>query len=239
MNAERLYHALRRKAGKTVTRTAKASKIPIVIWRWPFIFVLTAPLLMAQTPPDRRGFWDDLFRKGQVHFNKDASKLLQYAIAGREPGVAIDLGMGEGRNAVFLASKGWRVTGVDFSEVAVRQAKARADAAHVSIRAIVEDLDHFSLGHAKWDLITLFYMHAWFHESRQNVPRLLTEALKPGGLLVIEGYAGDKGDFQANELLSDFEGLKILHYEDAIDEADWYPGEKSRVVRFIAEKAGR
>ncbi len=193
---------------------------------------------MAQTPADRRAFSDDLFRKSEIHFNKDASKLLQYAIAGRAPGVAIDLGMGEGRNAVFLASKGWLVTGVDFPEVAVRQAEARAASAHVRIDGVVDNLDHFPLGHAKWDLITLFYMHAWLHESRQNLPRLLTEALKPGGLLVIEGYAGGKGDFQTNELARAFDGLKILHDEDVLDEADWDPGEKSRVVRFIAEKAG-
>lgn len=60
----------------------------------------------AQTPSDRRGYWDELFRKGHVPFSKEASKLLQYAIAEPKPGIAIDLGMGEGRTAVFLASKG-------------------------------------------------------------------------------------------------------------------------------------
>jgi hypothetical protein len=62
------------------------------------------------------------------------------------------------------------------------------------------------------------------------------DALSPGGLLVIEGYAGDKGDYQTNELLRDFGALKIIHYEDVRDEADWNPGSKSRIVRFIAEK---
>jgi SAM-dependent methyltransferase len=200
------------------------------------LLLLTA-VLQAQTPSDRRGYWDDLFRKGQIRFNTEASKLLQYAIAERKPGRAIDLGMGEGRNAVFLASKGWEVTGVDFSEAAVQKAKARAAAARVSINAIVEDLDQFELGREKWDLIALFYMHAWFHESGRNVARLLAEGLKPGGLLVIEGYAGDKGDYRTNELLRTFDGLRILHYEDVVDEADWAPGRKSHVVRFIAEKS--
>ena len=79
-------------------------------------------------------------------------------------------------------------------------------------------------------------MHAWFHESKHKVPELLAGALKPGGLLVIEGYAGEKEAFQTNELLRDFGSLKIIHYEDVIDEADWAPGQKSRVVRFNAEK---
>jgi SAM-dependent methyltransferase len=187
---------------------------------------------------DRHGFWDDVFRKGEVAFNKDASKLLQYAILDRKPGSAIDLGMGEGRNAVFLASKGWQVTGVDFSEEAVKQAKVRAAAVHLPLTAVIDDLDRFDLGRSQWDLIALFYMHAWFHESQRNVPLRLMEALRPGGLLVIEGYAGGKGDFQTNELLRSFSALKVVLYEDVLDEADWDPGRKSRIVRFIAENAG-
>ncbi|SPF45242.1 Methyltransferase type 12 (fragment) [Candidatus Sulfopaludibacter sp. SbA4] len=177
-----------------------------------------------------------MFRDGRFEFNKEASKLLQYAIRDRKSGAAVDLGMGEGRNAVFLAAQGWQVTGVDFSEVAVKQARARAEAAHVNLNAITEDLDRFDTGREKWDLIALIYMHAWFHETKLNLPQRLSEALKPGGLLVIEGYAGGQGDFQTNELLRVFGNLKIVHYEDVRDEADWSPGQKSRLVRFIAEK---
>jgi SAM-dependent methyltransferase len=198
--------------------------------------LLTATSALPQSLPGVRPYWDDVFRSGKIQFNKNASKLLQYAIRERKPGLAVDLGMGEGRNAVFLAGKGWQVTGVDISGEAVKQAKARAAAARVSIDAITDDLDHFDAGRAKWDLIVLLYMHAWFHESKHQVPELLAAALKPGGLLVIEGYAGEKGAFQTNELLRDFGSLKIIHYEDVIDEADWAPGQKSRVVRFIGEK---
>ena len=93
-------------------------------WRL-FAFLLSAAALLAQSSStaDRRSFWDNLFRSGEVSFNKDASKLMQYAVINRKPGTAVDLGMGEGRNAVFLATKGWQVTGVDFSTEAVKQAK--------------------------------------------------------------------------------------------------------------------
>lgn len=201
-----------------------------------FVLLIGLSVVQAQAPPGVQGYWDDVFRSGKVQFNKDASKLLQYAIRDRKPGDAVDLGMGEGRNAVFLAAKGWRVTGVDISPEAVKQAQARAAAAHANIDAITDDLDHFDLGRAKWDLIVLLYMHAWFHESKRNVPQILAAALKPGGLLVIEGYAGDKGAFQTNELPRAFDKLKIVHYEDVVDEADWAPGQKSHVVRFIAER---
>lgn len=207
--------------------------------RWLLLLPLlsaTGALLAQPSNADRRTFWDNIFRNGQISFNTEASKLLQYATSDRKPGAAIDLGMGDGRNAIFLASTGWKVTGVDFSAEAVKRAKARAAAAHVAIDAVIQDLDAYELGNAKWDLIALFYMHAWLHESKHDVPQHLVEALKPGGLLVIEGYAGEKGAFQTNELLHSFRDLKIIHYEDVLDEADWALGQKSRVVRFIAEK---
>lgn len=147
------------------------------------------------------------------------------------------LGMGEGRNAILLASKGWVVTGVDYSEVAVRQAKARASVGSVAIDAATADLDRFELGREKWDLIAPIYMHAWFHESKRDVPKILVGALKPGGLFVVEGYAGAEGHaYRSNELLRKFDDMRIVHYEDIDDEADWAPGGKSRLVRFIAEK---
>ena len=98
-------------------------------------------------------------------------------------------------------------------------------AAHVPLDSVLEDLDAYEVGRAKWDLFALFYMHAWFHESQRNVPRLLVEGLNPGGLLVIEGYAGEEAAYyQTDELLCSFPDLKIVHYEDVWDEAAWAPG---------------
>jgi len=65
----------------------------------------------------------------------------------------------------------------------------------------------------------------------------IAAALKPGGLLVIEGFAGqEKFMFQPNELLRDFSDLRVLRYEDTEDEADWAPGHRSHIIRFVAEK---
>jgi hypothetical protein len=99
-------------------------------------------------------------------------------------------------------------------------------------------LDHYDLGTNKWDLIALFYVHAWYQDARPSSTEKLIAALKPGGLLVIEGFAGNqKLLFQSNELLRDFAGLTILRYEDARDEAEWAPGRQSHIVRLVAEKA--
>ena len=71
------------------------------------------------------------FNDPATRFNRQPSALLVDAIRNRQPGAAIDLGMGQGRNAIYRAQQGWQVTGVDLSDVAVAQAKKRAGELHV------------------------------------------------------------------------------------------------------------
>ena len=69
--------------------------------------------------PRDQDFWNGKFRDPATQFIRQPSRLLVEAIKGRTPGRAIDLGMGEGRNTVFLGQQGWEVTGVDISDVGV------------------------------------------------------------------------------------------------------------------------
>jgi SAM-dependent methyltransferase len=200
--------------------------------------LLIAPLITSQDiDPGDRDFWNGKFKDPKTPFKREASRLLMEAVRDRRPGLAIDLGMGEGRNAIYLAQRGWQTTGVDLADVAVAQAKKRALQMGVKLDAVIDGLDHFDLGHNRWDLIALFYMHAWYHGAKPGSVQRLREALKPGGLLVIEGFAGkEKYMFQPNELLHDFADLRILRYQDLQDEADWAPGHKSHIIRLVAEK---
>ncbi len=157
----------------------------------------------AQTA-DQRETWNRIFGEPKAHFNHAPSRLLTLAVADRKPGEAVDLGMGQGRNAIFLAQRGWQVTGVDLSDVGVAEAKKRAAELGVKLETVVEDLDKYDFGRERWDLITLFYMHAWFHLSKTDPASRLRDALKPGGLLVIEGFAGEQTGYQTNELLGPF-----------------------------------
>ena len=187
--------------------------------------------------PRDRDFWNGKFSDPKFEFNRQPSRLLVDAVEGRHPGDALDLGMGEGRNAIYLAQRGWRVTGVDLSDVAVAQAKKRAAGLGVRLDTTIDDLDHYDFGRGRWDLITLFYMHAWLRGARPRSVERVRDALRPGGLLVIEGFAGNEGYmFQTNELLRDFGDMKILRYEDTQAEADWAPGHKSHIIRLVAEK---
>ena len=80
------------------------------------------------------------------------SRLLVEAIRERKPGRALDLGMGEGRNAIYLAQRGWQVTGVDLSDVGVTQAKKHAAQVGVSLDAVLDGLDHYDFGRNRWAL---------------------------------------------------------------------------------------
>jgi SAM-dependent methyltransferase len=205
-----------------------------------FVFcvaTLTRIVAAQAIDPEVRHYWNSVFSDSKASFNRDPSRLLVEAIQDRKPGLALDLGMGQGRNAIFLAQQGWRTTGVDISDVAVEQAQARARQLGVNLDTVIDSADHFDLGRNRWDLIALFYMHAWYRGAEPGIVQRLYEGLKPGGLLVIEGFAGEpKFMFQTNELLRDFARLRILRYEDLQGEADWVPGRKSRIVQFVGEK---
>ncbi len=201
------------------------------------LILCLATLAAAQSLDDDRDFWNKKFNDAKTDFNHRPNKLLISAIRDRKPGAAIDLGMGQGRNAIFLAQQGWRVTGVDLSNVAVEQARSEASRLGIKLDAVVDDLSRYDLGQSRWDLIAMFYVHAWYHSAKPDCIRRLHRALKPGGLLVIEGFAGkDSFMFQPNELLRDFADLRILRYEDVQDEADWAPASKSHIIRLVAEK---
>ena len=197
-----------------------------------------APQAPGSQPPSRRDFWNKEFAEGKVLLHKDPSPLMIAAIEGRKPGTALDLGMGQGRNAVYLAEKGWDATGVDLSDVAVDQAKQNATARGVKLNAVVGDLDESDFGKEKWDLITSFYMHSWHRRSTTDVPKRIHDALKPGGLLVIEGFAEppNKAGFQTERLAKDFAQMRIIRNETVTDHPAWYVQEKLPLVRFVAEK---
>lgn len=192
-----------------------------------------------QAPPPRvTDFWNKEYLEGKALLTKAPSPLLVSAIEGRKPGVALDVGTGEGRNATFLAERGWTVTGVDLSDVAIEQARKNAAANGVKVTLLVEDLEAFDLGEEQWDLISSFYMHGWHARSTTDVAARISKALKPGGLLVAEGFANPPNQvgFQTEELARAFSGLRILQNERTEDHPAWYLPEKVPLVRFVAEK---
>lgn len=90
----------------------------------------------TQPPAAERERWDSVFREGKG-FNPHPSEHLAQMIKGRPPGRALDVGMGQGRNALFLAQQGWQVTGIDIAGDGIRQAQEAASARHLELDAIL------------------------------------------------------------------------------------------------------
>ena len=108
--------------------------------------------------------------------------------AGRLPvGDTLSLGEGEGRNAVFLAGLGHRVSALDASEVGLAKAQAFAQKNGVEIETIHADLANYDLEVNRWDVIVSVFCHLP-PELRRKVHGQIAGALRPGGCLILEAY---------------------------------------------------
>ncbi len=178
----------------------------------------------------------------QDGFNAAPSVFLAEVIRGHRPGSALDAGMGQGRNAVYLASQGWKVTGFDISGAAVAAATDSARRAGVRLDAIKARYADFDFGLARWDLIVLAF--AWAPVKEPGFVGKLRASLRPGGLVVFEHFVDDAAHprpaaIQAlvpGQLRLLFDGFRIERYEELEGVGDWGgPGE--RLVRMAARAA--
>jgi SAM-dependent methyltransferase len=187
-----------------------------------------------------RIIFDSVYSATNPQFNTKPNALLISAVEGRKPGRALDAGMGQGRNSVFLAIKGWDVTGFDLSSEGVAAAKRNADLAGVKLDARVLAHEEFTFGRNAWDLIVITYEP--FPLTDSTYTRKLYESLRSGGLLVIESFASDSQSAvrrpvdidppKLREALAEFE---ILKFEDLTDQPDWSPT-PARLVRAVVQK---
>ncbi|MGE0614497.1 MAG: class I SAM-dependent methyltransferase [Bacteriovoracia bacterium] len=175
---------------------------------------------------ETRSRWDALFSTHQYVFGKDPAKFLQVHVGKLPIGRALDIAMGEGRNAVFLAKKGFSVDGVDISEVALRKARRLAKENQVSINTIYADLATYAIKPGHYDVIVnIDYL------QRSLVPHI-KRGLRKGGVVVFENNTVEQlnnpsgksmnRDFlletgELKKLFSDFEILVYLETNDGAE----------------------
>lgn len=136
-----------------------------------------------------RESWDDRYRAADLVWGADPNRFVAHALAGREAaGRALDLGCGEGRNAIWLAERGWSVVGVDFSRVALERARKLAGAAGVEVEWVLADVAEYEAEPEAFGLVVVSYLQLP-QTARRAVLARAAAALAPGGELFMIGHA--------------------------------------------------
>jgi SAM-dependent methyltransferase len=210
---------------------------------------------MTEAPISPQGqFWDQRYKDAGFSFGEAPNAFL----AAQRPLFNVGMsalvpGDGEGRNGVWLAELGLNVTTVDASPIGVHKANLLAAERGVTVDAQVADLTTWPWPESAFDVVVSIYLH--FHsQERTTLHRHMLRALKPGGILILEGYtprqlvyraAGAVGGpseasmlFEPSDLAGDFEGLRFDLFEEVrvtLDEGKRHRG-TSAVVRLIARR---
>jgi SAM-dependent methyltransferase len=144
--------------------------------------------------------WDERYASTPLLWNREPNRFVVSRCGSLAPGRALDLACGEGRNAVWLASRGWRVTGLDHSTVAIERSRAIAGAAGVDLELRRADALTAPLEHRAYDLVLLSYLQLPPAERTTVLERAL-DAVAPGGTFLLvahdarnlaEGHGGPK-----------------------------------------------
>jgi SAM-dependent methyltransferase len=199
---------------------------------------------------DPRTFWNDKFAPDRLAYGAAPNAFLAtHAGAFRPNGELLSLGEGEGRNAVFLAEREFRVTAVDASPRGLEKLGQLAAARGVSVTAIEGDLAAFALGESRWDGIYNIYCHLP-PALRTELYGRIQRALRPGGVFLTEQFAKDQLKFKSggpkdeslllslDEFQQAFPGYEVAYAAEektTLDEGPLHQGPAS-VVRFIARK---
>ena len=168
----------------------------------------------------QREDWDKRYAAVENLWAAKPNRFLVAEVADLEPGRALDLACGEGQNAIWLATLGWEVTGVDYSEVAIAKARARAERDGARVDFVCADLLEYEPPASSFDLVLLLYFHIPASERRSVLARA-AGALAPRGTCVVIGHDlsnlthGVGGPSDPNllstpdELASELPGLEI------------------------------
>ena len=197
-----------------------------------------------------QAMWDKRFSTPTYVFGEEPNAFLvsQAALLGK--GQALAVADGEGRNSVWLAQQGFTVDAFDFSVPAIDKAQALAAKHRVSVNFIHSDWQSFDWKPAHYDLVAgIFFQFAAPNERTQLFEKI-KQCLKPGGLLIIQGYGkkqlnyntGGPGkldhlydDALMREAFAGYEVLVCNTYETTIQEGAGHSG-MSALVGFVARK---
>lgn len=178
-------------------------------------------------------FWDDRYGATERVWSGEPNAVLVQEVAGLAPGTALDVGSGEGGDAIWLAGRGWRVTAIDVSRVALDRVAARAQDEGLADRVTTSVVDLFADPlPGGFDLVTAHFMQLPGAE-RPRLYRAIAGAVGPGGTLLLvghdpEGMPPDAEHHHPADMFATAEEL-IVELDDAL--AGW--------TIEVAERRGR
>jgi len=195
-----------------------------------------------------RGFWNERYRARGTMWGVEANRFVVEQLSGLSPRRVLDLGCGQGRNAIWLALEGHEVTAVDLSDIAIDQARRAAADAGVEVYFAARDLATWRPAAESYDLVVLSYLQVP-EQLRTIVHASAAAALAPSGRVFLiahhrenleHGIGGPQSAevlFTEEQLARDFAALDIVRNEKVLR-----PVEKDGVigtaldVLLIAEK---
>ena len=172
--------------------------------------------------------WDDRYATDDYVWKVEPNVFLVEEVAGLPVGRALDLACGEGRNAVWLAEQGWRVTGVDFSSVGLDKAGRLASERGVDVEWVCADATTWPAPDAGYELVAVFYLQLPPDQRRQAIG-VAGRALAPGGTLLVvahdqanlaDGVGGPQDPavlYRPEDVLADLEATGV---EVVVERAD-------------------
>jgi SAM-dependent methyltransferase len=168
--------------------------------------------------------WDERYSRAEYEWKTEPNQFVAAELGGLPAGRALDLAAGEGRNAVWLAGRGWRVTAVDFSRVGLEKGRKLAAARGAEVDWVVADLLGYEPAPGAFDLVLIAYLHLPA-AVRATVLARAAAALAPGGTLLIVGHdlanltegTGGPQDpailYTADALRAEIPGLHVVRAE--------------------------
>jgi cyclopropane fatty-acyl-phospholipid synthase-like methyltransferase len=195
--------------------------------------------------------WEARFAGPEYHFGTEPNAFLKSKADLLEPGQkALSIADGEGRNGVFLAEQGLDVLAMDFSPTALAKSQALARQRGVTIRTERADLDTWQWPAEAFDVVVAIFFQFCAPPLRARVFDNIKQALKPGGLLLMEGYSPKQRQYKTGgpsevenlytrkllqESFSDFSSVEIREYDSEIHEGPGHGG-MSALIDLVGRK---
>lgn len=202
---------------------------------------------------DPAGTWNRRFGEPGFLFGTEPNGWLREHAAAWQPGQRVlCVADGEGRNSVWLAARGVQVDAFDIAEAGVRKARALAAQRGVEVNFTVADCDGFDWGQDRYDGVAAIFIQFADPALRQRIFTRIAQCLKPGGVLVLQGYGPKQLEYRTGgpgilahlytpELLrAELAGLEILElreYEAELAEGSGHKG-RSALLGLVARKPG-